>query len=81
MYGEKHFQYLAIGSHLRIEGDLHYFHVSGLTGADRVIIRIFHVPAHVAGLHRTRAFHFLSYTSSFQTPEAAPAERLGCVFP
>ena len=73
MNGEKNLQNFAIGGHLQIEGYLHHFHVARAAGAHRVIIRIVHVPAHVAGLHRSHAFHVVVHR--FQTPEAAPSER------
>ena len=70
--GEEHPQQVGVGQLAGVEFDLNHLGVTRAPAADRLIGRVRHMAAGVAGHHRAYAAKILEHR--FQAPEAAAAQ-------
>jgi hypothetical protein len=69
MDGEEDLQDVAEAGYLGVEGQLDHLGMACATGADGLVRRVIDLPAHVARLHASDAFHL--QVNGFQAPETA----------
>src|ERR1700722_14198774 len=70
---EKDFEYLAIGCHGRIKGNLKHFGMTRRASAYLFVARVSHSAAGITRDHRAHALQLLEHR--LHAPEAAPAQR------